>query len=932
MRKHLLILLLFLLTACAGQGNDAPAGALPPTPALLPTPTLLPALAVQQPETAVSPPAADLLATGDPTGLKQATAKPTATPTPTPSPTPTQTPRPAARVALGETHLHNEDYAAAIAELGAALRQRAQLSDRQISTALANLGLAYLRSGQPAAAERAFAELLGLSDGLVPDAVYFHLGRAQQQQGSLQAAIGAYEAYLARNPDMATYVKPFIAEAHFALGDRAAGIAAYEAALAGSGYRLAQISLRRQLADFYLSDGDYAAAIAQYDAIHDLAQTEATRGEMTYLAGTAALLAGDAEAAYARYLSGMDAYPRAYESYLGLVALVEAGIPVDEYQRGLVDYYAGAYFPAIDAFERYLAANPTNYRADTHLYLAWSYEGAGSGAAALPQLAAYAAFEPAAAAIERAKLLARVGDGPAARAGYLAYLEAFPRGDDAPFAAWWAAQWSEWLGDTAAAVTLYQRLAEAYPAHADAPEALFRAGLLAEESGEWETAVRIWLALSERYPDSSYSAATLVWLLRALPAADAPAIEATPDATPSPTQPASTVTPRPTATATVTATPGAVATAPVVTETAPITPTAGVTPTLPVTGTLSVTNTLPITPTGILTPTAELTPIITPTQPLTDTAWLLAQVRQRALRSSGSGYYALRARELVQGGAPFAGSGLTRLPAVAAAEQAEADAWLRDWLGLAPETAVRGLSPALAADPRLITGAKLWELDLREEAKRELESLRQDYATDALASYQLAHFFRDLGLYRSSIVAAEAVLLLSGQSVFDVPPHLARLAYPTYYADLILPLAAEYGYDPLLQFSLVRQESLFESFARSGAAAQGLSQVIPDTGVYIAAQLAWPDFVNEDLYRPVVGLAFGAFYLAQQLDTFDGFVAAALSAYNAGPGNALRWVNAAGADHDLYVETVNFAETRLYIERIYVGHAIYRYLYASEIE
>ena len=113
-----------------------------------------------------------------------------------------------------------------------------------------------------------------------------------------------------------------------------------------------------------------------------------------------------------------------------------------------------------------------------------------------------------------------------------------------------------------------------------------------------------------------------------------------------------------------------------------------------------------------------------------------------------------------------------------------------------------------------------------------------------------------------------AVLQNSGQSIREVPRFLGQLIYPVYYADLIMPLAEQYGYDPRLQFALVRQESLFESFARSGAAAQGLSQVIPDTGVYIANQLNWPDYENDDLYKPYVGLNFGAFYLAQQLGFF----------------------------------------------------------------
>lgn len=863
-----LTFLILLLAACTGGGGPpemAVGEALLPTPTLEPTPTLLSALATLQPTTrlagemAVGATAVGTTAVADST-LKSATAKPTPTLTPTPSPTPTPTPQPAQRIALGDAHLHNGDYAAAITQLDAALRLRASLSDAQVEETLYNLGVAYLRSGQPALAANAFAELLGVSSGGANTAAYFHLGQAQTTLGDHRAAIGAYQSYLDANPEMATYVNPYIADAYFALGERAQGVAAYEAALSGAGFRLAQIELRQRLADFYLADADYAAAVAQYDAIHDLAVTELTKGQMTYLAGTAELRAGNLEAAYARYLFGFNTYPRAYESYLGLVTLVEAGQPVDEFQRGLVDYYAKAYFPAIAAFDRYLAANPQTARADTQLYLAWCYEGVGNVDAALAALDAYALRDAAAATIERAKLLARAGNGAEAITAYEAYLANFPDGPDAPFAAWWAAQWRERQGDIAGAMAGYRLLAQNYSWHEDAPEALFRVGLLAEESGDRETAVATWLALNTAYPASEVSGATLVWLLRTLPAQ-------------SPT---------------------------------PFTPTR-------------------IAPDG--TPLATTT--LTGTQMVTDTAVLLTQVQTMARNNPGAGYYALRAREMVNGGVPFTPTARGDLSANQARLQVEAETWLREWLGLAADADVHTLSPTLTADARLIVGGKLWELGLFEAAKRELEALRAAYADNALFSYQLALYFRDIGLYRSSIIAADTVRSLSGQSLFDLPRFIGQLIYPAYYADLILPLADEYGYDPLLQLALVRQESLFESIARSGAAAQGLSQVIPDTGVYIAQQLNWPDFVNEDLYKPYVGLNFGAFYLAQQLTLFDNFVPAALSAYNAGPGNALRWYNLAGPDHDLYLETVNFNETHTYIERIYVGYVAYQYLYGN---
>ena len=131
----------------------------------------------------------------------------------------------------------------------------------------------------------------------------------------------------------------------------------------------------------------------------------------------------------------------------------------------------------------------------------------------------------------------------------------------------------------------------------------------------------------------------------------------------------------------------------------------------------------------------------------------------------------------------------------------------------------------------------------------------------------------------------------------------------------------------MLLLSLIRQESLFNPSAESVAAARGLTQVIPSTGQYIAEQLAWQNYENRDLFLPHVSIAFGAFYLDEQLRIFDGNKAAALAAYNAGPGYTLDWVAIAGNDVDALVSTIQFDETKRYVQRIYSHYTIYRALY-----
>jgi soluble lytic murein transglycosylase len=187
-----------------------------------------------------------------------------------------------------------------------------------------------------------------------------------------------------------------------------------------------------------------------------------------------------------------------------------------------------------------------------------------------------------------------------------------------------------------------------------------------------------------------------------------------------------------------------------------------------------------------------------------------------------------------------------------------------------------------------------------------------------------------MGLYRPSITAAADVLQAADVDTLEAPRFLARLRYPLYFADLIVPVATAYGIDPLLLFATVRQESLFDGIATSYATAQGLMQIIPATGEYIAIKLGWTDYQNSDLYRPVVSVQFGTYYLWEQLQTFEGDTFAALAAYNAGPGNAAGWKQVAPDDPDAFVEAITFEQPQTYVMHIYEQYAIYAALYGTQ--
>jgi soluble lytic murein transglycosylase len=153
-----------------------------------------------------------------------------------------------------------------------------------------------------------------------------------------------------------------------------------------------------------------------------------------------------------------------------------------------------------------------------------------------------------------------------------------------------------------------------------------------------------------------------------------------------------------------------------------------------------------------------------------------------------------------------------------------------------------------------------------------------------------------------------------------------QVEYPLDFVALLNAEGKANGLDPLFLAALIRQESLWDPSAGSGAGALGLTQVIPPTGAAIAASLR-TGFDAGDLFRPAVSIRFGAYYIAGQLSRYGG-PAKALAAYNAGPGNADRWAAAAaGGSAADFLESIDIEETQGYVASVLEHYARYRFAY-----
>lgn len=153
--------------------------------------------------------------------------------------------------------------------------------------------------------------------------------------------------------------------------------------------------------------------------------------------------------------------------------------------------------------------------------------------------------------------------------------------------------------------------------------------------------------------------------------------------------------------------------------------------------------------------------------------------------------------------------------------------------------------------------------------------------------------------------------------------------YARVYAHEVSHAHYSWGVDPSLIYGIMRTESLFGARQISQVGARGLMQIMPRTGQRIAGLLEEP-FELEDLYDPGTNVWYGAWYLSQLLERFDGQLPLAIAAYNAGPIYVSNWIHRSGeVPVDVFIEEIPITQTRKYVKKVLRAMAIYRGLYAG---
>ncbi|MDP3609922.1 MAG: transglycosylase SLT domain-containing protein [Methylophilus sp.] len=205
----------------------------------------------------------------------------------------------------------------------------------------------------------------------------------------------------------------------------------------------------------------------------------------------------------------------------------------------------------------------------------------------------------------------------------------------------------------------------------------------------------------------------------------------------------------------------------------------------------------------------------------------------------------------------------------------------------------------------------LQRLDMRWEAK-----LEWAVATDNLSDEQLiaaAEYAAKQKWYDLAVLTADKTKNV----------HNFNLRYPTPYRDLMQPAATDQALDEAWVYGIIRQESRFMHYAKSGVGAAGLMQVMPATAKWVAGKIGWANYHHGMLHDLDTNISLGTYYMRYTADMFNGQETMATAAYNAGPSRAKKWMANMPLEGAIYAETIPFSETRNYVKKVMANAHIY---------
>lgn len=153
-----------------------------------------------------------------------------------------------------------------------------------------------------------------------------------------------------------------------------------------------------------------------------------------------------------------------------------------------------------------------------------------------------------------------------------------------------------------------------------------------------------------------------------------------------------------------------------------------------------------------------------------------------------------------------------------------------------------------------------------------------------------------------------------------------NLRFPLPWRDLVARESGRSGLPEHWLYGVMRRESAFMPQIKSPVGAIGVMQLMPRTARSVAKRLRIKAPSKARLTDTKLNLQLGASYLAHLYKMNNQHLPLSLAAYNAGPSRVKVWLRRTPVrDADIWIDTIPFDETRLYVRAVLFYMTVYQY-------
>ncbi|AOE49686.1 transglycosylase SLT domain-containing protein [Kangiella sediminilitoris] len=212
----------------------------------------------------------------------------------------------------------------------------------------------------------------------------------------------------------------------------------------------------------------------------------------------------------------------------------------------------------------------------------------------------------------------------------------------------------------------------------------------------------------------------------------------------------------------------------------------------------------------------------------------------------------------------------------------------------------------------LMRAKELFELERYINATREWRYLLNNLNSDSeiMAASKIAHSW---GWYN------QGILTIAKTGHWDD----TDIRFPTAFKSSYIKMAKKVNLPPQWLMGVSRQESAYGPLAVSPAGAYGLMQVMPATAKVYSNKFNIPYSSRRDLLKPDINIEMGSRYLELRYDQFSKNPVYASAAYNAGKNRIDMWKKFGRHPTDIWIESIPYTETRIYIKKVMTYRAVY---------